>query len=163
EDAGVPPPERKSDAGGERADSGTVVGAMQSSDAVQSDRLLSVGGVRAMPAVRALARKLRVDLSRVTGTGAAGVVTMADVKRAAEGAAAAGHHPSPAPRAGKGAADFRQAPAAPSPTAGEGRGGSTRSAAQRTALAASGRPMRTQPPSVSASGQPEQLRGVRRN
>ena len=57
EDAGVPPPERKSDAGGERADSGTVVGATQSSDAVQSDRLLSVGGVRAMPAVRALARK----------------------------------------------------------------------------------------------------------
>jgi len=164
EDAGVPPPERKSDAGGERADSGTVVGAMQSSDAVQSDRLLSVGGVRAMPAVRALARKLRVDLSRVTGTGADGVVTMADVKRAAaEGTAAAGPHPNPPPRAGKGAADFRQSPAAPSPPAGEGRGGSTRSAAQRTALSASGRPMRTQPPSVSASGQPEQLRGVRRN
>src|SRR5690606_29016741 len=38
-----------------------------------------------------------------------------------------------------------------------------RDSAQRTALSASGKPMRTQPPSVSASGQPEQLKGVRRN
>ncbi|MGH8032066.1 MAG: 2-oxo acid dehydrogenase subunit E2, partial [Luteimonas sp.] len=34
---------------------------------------------------------------------------------------------------------------------------------ERTALSASGKPMRTQPPSVSVSGQPEQLKGVRRN
>src|SRR3546814_16879358 len=40
---------------------------------------------------------------------------------------------------------------------------STRDAAQRTQLSASGKPMRTQPPSVSASGQPEQIKGVRRN
>src|SRR3546814_2969864 len=39
----------------------------------------------------------------------------------------------------------------------------TRDAAQRTQLSASGKPMRTQPPSVSASGQPEQIKGVRRN
>src|SRR5690606_4319654 len=38
-----------------------------------------------------------------------------------------------------------------------------RAAGDRTALSASGRPMRTQPPTVSASGQPEQLKGVRRN
>ena len=36
-----------------------------------------------MPAVRALARKLKVDLSRVVPTGANGDVTLADVKRAA--------------------------------------------------------------------------------
>ena len=33
----------------------------------------------------------------------------------------------------------------------------------RTTLSASGKPMRTQPPSVSVTGQPEQLKGVRRN
>ncbi|HMM25173.1 MAG TPA: dihydrolipoamide acetyltransferase family protein, partial [Pseudoxanthomonas mexicana] len=32
-----------------------------------------------------------------------------------------------------------------------------------TALSATGKPMRTQPPGVSVSGQPEQLKGVRRN
>lgn len=38
-----------------------------------------------------------------------------------------------------------------------------RAAEQRTALSASGKPMRTTPPTQSASGQPEQLKGVRRN
>ncbi len=33
----------------------------------------------------------------------------------------------------------------------------------RSTLSQSGKPMRTQPPGVSASGQPEQLKGVRRN
>ncbi|MGJ4730863.1 biotin/lipoyl-containing protein, partial [Luteimonas sp. SDU101] len=75
------PPEQKSEAGGDRADSGTVVGAMQASDAVRSEGAVSVGGVKAMPAVRAMARKLGVDLSRVRGSGADGVVTMADVKQ----------------------------------------------------------------------------------
>src|SRR5690606_33633119 len=35
--------------------------------------------------------------------------------------------------------------------------------AQRSTLSQGGRPMRTQPPGVAASGQPEQLKGVRRN
>jgi pyruvate dehydrogenase E2 component (dihydrolipoamide acetyltransferase) len=35
--------------------------------------------------------------------------------------------------------------------------------AQRSTLSQSGKPMRTTPPSVAASGQPEQLKGVRRN
>ena len=69
--------------GDERADSGTVVGAMQASDAVHAEAAVSVGGIKAMPAVRAMARKLKVELSRVRGSGADGVVTMADVKRAA--------------------------------------------------------------------------------
>src|SRR5690606_35584454 len=122
-----------------------------------AEAALSVGGVKAMPAVRAMARKLKIDIARVRGSGADGVVAMDDVKRAAtddsallpssvngrgagrEGHAAARPHPHPLPQAGEGATG------------------------QRTALSASGRPMRTQPPTVSASGQPEQLKGVRRN
>lgn len=65
------------------ADAGTVVGAMQSSDAIRSEQTLAIGGVKAVPAVRALAKKLGVDLARVSATGADGVVTMADVKNAA--------------------------------------------------------------------------------
>ncbi len=65
------------------ADAGTVVGAMQSSDAIRSEQTLAIGGVKAVPAVRALAKKLGVDLARVAATGADGVVTMADVKNAA--------------------------------------------------------------------------------
>ncbi|MGH8031653.1 MAG: biotin/lipoyl-containing protein, partial [Luteimonas sp.] len=66
-----------------REDSGTVVGAMESSDAVRVEQASAVGGIKAMPAVRAQARKLGVDLSRVRGSGSDGVVTMADVKQAA--------------------------------------------------------------------------------
>ncbi len=65
------------------ADAGTVVGAMQSSDAIRSEQTLAIGGVKAVPAVRALAKKLGVDLSRVNASGAGGVVTMSDVKNAA--------------------------------------------------------------------------------
>jgi pyruvate dehydrogenase E2 component (dihydrolipoamide acetyltransferase) len=66
-----------------REDTGTVVGAMETSDAVVSEALSSVGGARVTPAVRALARKLRVDLSTVVPTGKGGVVTRADVELAA--------------------------------------------------------------------------------
>jgi 2-oxoisovalerate dehydrogenase E2 component (dihydrolipoyl transacylase) len=74
---------------GVRADAGTVVGAMQSSDRVHVERTTSVGGVKAMPAVRALAKKLGVDLARVAPSGADGVVTLADVKAAAARGSAA--------------------------------------------------------------------------
>jgi 2-oxoisovalerate dehydrogenase E2 component (dihydrolipoyl transacylase) len=150
DDAGEPAP--KGEAGGERSDSGTVVGAMQSSDAVRSEQAVAVGGVRAMPAVRAQARKLKVDIGRVRGTGADGTVTMADVKRAAaEGSAPMGAAARATPASAAASGGAAAAPAA----AGADRG--------RTALSASGKPMRTQPPSVTASGQPEQLKGVRRN
>jgi pyruvate dehydrogenase E2 component (dihydrolipoamide acetyltransferase) len=72
----------------ERSDSGTVVGAMQSSDSVHVELAASVGGVKAVPAVRALAKKLGVDLSRVRPSGADGVVTLKDVKAAAEAGSA---------------------------------------------------------------------------
>ena len=145
------------------ADAGTVVGAMQSSNAIHTEQAVAVGGVKAMPAVRAMAKKLGVDLSRVRATGAEGAVTMQDVKLAA--ADATRLLPSPTGRGvgGEGAeypnARGRTEPSsalrAPSP---EGR-----REEQRTTLSASGRPMRTQPPGVSVSGQPEQLKGVRRN
>jgi len=141
-DAGTPAAKGSPD--GKRDDAGTVVGAMQSSDAVRSEAAVAVGGVKAMPAVRALARKLGVDLTRVSATGNDGVVTSDDVKRAAaDGSAKAGA--APAPRA----ADRTAAPVA--------------APAQRTPVSAAGKPMRTQPPGVQASGQPEQLKGVRRN
>ncbi|MCY7354494.1 MAG: 2-oxo acid dehydrogenase subunit E2 [Lysobacter sp.] len=150
-DAGTPAP--KGVPGGAREDSGTVVGAMQTSDAVRSEQAVAVGGVKAMPAVRAQARKLGVDIARVRGSGADGVVTMDDVKRAAvDGSAKTGtatnRNAHPEPVEGRQAQDERSPP---------------RDAGERTALSASGKPMRTQPPSVSASGQPEQLKGVRRN
>ncbi|CAN7168238.1 dihydrolipoamide acetyltransferase family protein [Pseudoxanthomonas sp. LjRoot143] len=131
------------------ADAGTVVGAMQSSNAIHTEQAVAVGGVKAMPAVRAMAKKLGVDLARVRATGADGAVTMQDVKQAAADGSARGGSSAAPP-----AARSVSAPApAPAPIA----------TAQRTTLSASGKPMRTQPPGVSVSGQPEQLKGVRRN
>ena len=131
----------------EREDSGTVVGAMQSSDAVRAEAAVAVGGVKAVPAVRALARKLGVDIARVRATGPDGVVTNQDVRNAsADGSAKIGA--APAARA--------QAATASPPT-------QPVAAPTRTTMSQAGKPMRTQPPGVQASGQPEQLKGVRRN
>jgi len=146
-----------------REDSGTVVGAMQTSDAVHVEAAVAVGGVKAMPAVRAMARKLGVDLARVRASGADGVVTMDDVKRAA--ADGSQLLPSPAGRGagGEGASASRPSSAPAAVAAGAPSPAGRREEPQRTQLSASGKPMRTQPPSVSVSGQPEQLKGVRRN
>lgn len=131
-----------------RADSGTVVGAMEASDHVHAERTSNVGGVKAVPAVRALAKKLGVDLGRVAPSGADGVVTLKDVKEAAaRGTAKTGATATSAPTPAR---------AAPAPA-------TERSSAERTRVSASGQPMRTMPPTQSASGQPEQLKGVRRN
>ncbi len=130
-----------------REDSGTVVGAMQSSDAVRSETALAIGGVKAVPAVRALAKKMKVDLARVKPTGADGVITLKDVKDAAANGSAVASAAAVTTHAVSihAAADVPRADAA------------------RTPLSAAGKPMRTQPPGVVASGQPEQLKGVRRN
>jgi pyruvate dehydrogenase E2 component (dihydrolipoamide acetyltransferase) len=57
-------------------DAGTVVGAVETGGGVLSDGHFTVGrggsAIRATPAVRALARKLNVDLSIVTPSGAEG-------------------------------------------------------------------------------------------
>ncbi|MCF6263172.1 MAG: 2-oxo acid dehydrogenase subunit E2 [Xanthomonadales bacterium] len=61
------------------SDSGTVVGEMETSNKVVSDAAL-IGGVKVTPAVRAMARKLKIDLASVPATGKGGVVTAKDVK-----------------------------------------------------------------------------------
>jgi len=70
-----------------REDKGTVVGAMETSGRVLQEGAAPLGhngaGVRATPAVRALARRLDVDLTMVTPSGADGVITAGDVQRVA--------------------------------------------------------------------------------
>ena len=133
----------------DRADEGTVVGAMVSGSHVHVEQAASIGGVKAVPAVRALAKKLKVDLAQVRPSGADGVVTMKDVKEAAaNGSAALGATPA---RAVAASAGRHLAPELPQPDA------------PRTAVSLAGKPVRTAPPSAHASGQPEQLKGVRRN
>lgn len=62
-------------------DSGTVVGAMESSNQVVSD-IKAVGKFKIAPAVKALAKKLKVDLNDVTPTGPGGVIRPSDIKLA---------------------------------------------------------------------------------
>lgn len=133
----------------DREDEGTVVGAMISGSHVHVEQASSVGGVKAVPAVRALAKKLKVDITRVRPSGAGDVVTLQDVKNAAaNGSAALSAAPA---RAVPASAGRHLAPELPQPELA------------RTATSLAGKPVRTAPPSVQASGQPEQLKGVRRN
>ena len=141
----APAPAPAAAAKAEPEDAGTVVGAMQVGNAVVAEAAVAVGGVKAVPAVRATARKLGVDIARVRASGPDGTVTMDDVKRAAADGSA---KPGAAPVAQRAAATPAPAAAAP---------------AQRSTLSQTGKPMRTQPPGAAASGQPEQLKGVRRN
>jgi len=91
----------------EREDTGTVVGNVQSSNEVLNERTSTVGGVKVTPAVRALARKLKVDIGAVSPTGANGVVTASDVRKASE-------NPN-AQRAGSESADPSGPKASPAP------------------------------------------------
>ena len=137
--------------GKDREDEGTVVGAMVSGNTVHVEQAASIGGVKAVPAVRALAKKLKVDLAKVRPTGADGVVTMKDVKdAAANGSAPLGGAPS---RAVPASAGRHLAPELPEPGP----------APQRGPVSLAGKPVRTAPPSQAVTGQPEQLKGVRRN
>ena len=152
-----PQPSPASGRGGESKDAGTVVGAMQVGDAVVAQAAIAVGGVKAMPAVRAMARKLGVDIARVAPSGTDGTVTMDDVKRAAADGSLLLPSPSGRGAGGEGQPAAHHPHPNPLPPAGEG------ARAHRSTLSQSGKPMRTQPPGVAASGQPEQLKGVRRN
>ena len=152
-----PQPSPASGSGGESKDAGTVVGAMQVGDAVVAQAAIAVGGVKAMPAVRAMARKLGIDIARVSPSGADGTVTMDDVKRAAADGSLLLPSPSGRGAGGEGQPAAHHPHPNPLPPAGEG------ARAHRSTLSQSGKPMRTQPPGVAASGQPEQLKGVRRN
>jgi 2-oxoisovalerate dehydrogenase E2 component (dihydrolipoyl transacylase) len=70
------------------ADSGTVVGAVETGANILREHSTTVGrsgaSVRVIPAARALAAKLNVDLSMVTPSGADGVITPEDVRRVAK-------------------------------------------------------------------------------
>lgn len=80
---------------GAEQDVGAVVGELARDEARPGAAAASVEvarpqAVQALPAVRALARKLDVDLAFVQATGAGGTVTRADVERAAKSATEAG-------------------------------------------------------------------------
>ena len=73
-------------AGAGEADAGTVVGRVEVGQKVLNEAPAaapSAGGIKATPAVRAMARKLNIDLAMVTPTGADGLLTVNDVQRAA--------------------------------------------------------------------------------
>lgn len=78
-------------ANAEDADQGTVVGEMKSAGSgVETDHFIigsagqSTQRTLATPAIKALARRLGVDLSQVEGTGQHGMITAADVERAVQ-------------------------------------------------------------------------------
>ncbi|WP_154223165.1 dihydrolipoamide acetyltransferase family protein [Marinicella rhabdoformis] len=96
---------------------GTVVGQMEASNTVINS-MQDFGGKKAAPAVRALAKKLKVDLATVEATGTGGVIRPSDVKKAAanpQPAAPAAPTPAPIPAAAPVAPT--PTPAAPKPTA----------------------------------------------
>ena len=73
-----------------KQDTGTVVGQMEVNKGVVKEEAAVIGkagsggGIKATPAVRALAHRMNVDLTVVTPTGADGVITATDVQRAAK-------------------------------------------------------------------------------
>ena len=82
------------DEGSAQADRGTVVGSVPAEETNRPETTeraaAPAAGVRAMPAVRALARKLGVELSGVEPSGANGAITAEDVKRYASAMSNAG-------------------------------------------------------------------------
>lgn len=76
------------------ADAGAVVGKVEVGQETAREAALAPApaapGIKSAPAVRALARRLNVDLAMVTPTGADGLITAADVQRAARILAEAG-------------------------------------------------------------------------
>jgi len=142
----------------ERPDTGTVVGEMQTSDRVVAEAAVAVGGVKAVPAVRALAKKLGVDLAQVPPSGAGGVVTLKDVRDFAASAVtgAVKQKSSPLPPGEVGARS----------ATGEGKAPQS-AAALNIEQALPSSALRTPSPGgrreASALGTPEQLKGVRRN
>lgn len=71
-------------------DKGTVVGSLEESTTILVEHDMIIGTaksasttIKAMPAVRALAKQLQVDLATVVASGAQGQITLDDVKKAA--------------------------------------------------------------------------------
>lgn len=80
--------------GESEGDTGTVVGKVEVGQGVLAEAPAAptplAHGIKATPAVRALARKLDIDLAMVTPTGVDGLITVNDVQRAARILAAIG-------------------------------------------------------------------------
>ena len=71
----------------EKQDTGTVAGKIEVGNQVIQETAFSVSGkagIKVLPAVRALAKKLNVDLAAVTASGPNNTITADDVKRASE-------------------------------------------------------------------------------
>jgi 2-oxoisovalerate dehydrogenase E2 component (dihydrolipoyl transacylase) len=79
---------------GAEEDTGTVVGEIARAEPTAGTAQTAETGrartLQVAPAIRALARKLEVDLNLVQATGPGGIITRADVERAAKSLAAAG-------------------------------------------------------------------------
>jgi 2-oxoisovalerate dehydrogenase E2 component (dihydrolipoyl transacylase) len=76
---------------GADADTGTIVGEVKLSEpAREVEAPGRAKGLQVLPAIRALARKLDVDLNLVQGSGTGGMITRADVERAARSLTEAG-------------------------------------------------------------------------
>ncbi|MGR9108494.1 MAG: dihydrolipoamide acetyltransferase family protein [Gammaproteobacteria bacterium] len=79
----------------ERSDSGSVVGRVELGESLLDETPIPIGhasgtGVKATPAVRALANRLNVEIDMVKATGKGGNVTVEDIHRAAKLLAEAG-------------------------------------------------------------------------
>jgi len=76
---------------GAGADTGAIVGEVKLSEPARDVEAPGrAKGLQVLPAIRALARKLDVDLNLVQGSGAGGMITRADVERAARSLTEAG-------------------------------------------------------------------------
>jgi 2-oxoisovalerate dehydrogenase E2 component (dihydrolipoyl transacylase) len=139
-------------------DSGTVVGSMPAAsdeEYVESAQVADGRGnddfrARAVPAARALARRLKVDLAAIQGTGRAGLITLDDVLRHANVGAADSNGAGAAN--GSGATNGWAASPGPGASNGAAAGNGASASPAARAIAAAG----------PGDGTVEQLRGVRR-
>lgn len=77
----------------DKKDTGTVAGEIKVGDEIIAERPSTVAGragIKVLPAVRALAKKLNVDLSMISPSGLDGTITADDVKNAAQSLSEAG-------------------------------------------------------------------------
>jgi 2-oxoisovalerate dehydrogenase E2 component (dihydrolipoyl transacylase) len=155
------------------ADSGTVVGRMPTSDedfleehsyngggsAAASGAAPQTDHVRAVPAARALAKRLSIDLTQIRGTGRGQLVTVDDVLHAT----ATTREPAPTGAATTTpGAPASASPASASPASGSPASASGAPASPQNRLADGGTTDSPQEPVPTAPGETEQLRGPRR-
>lgn len=78
----------------DKKESKTVAGEIKVGNEILQEKATSISkieqGIKALPAVRALAKKLNVDLTTITPTQGSGIITAEDVKRASEALRSAG-------------------------------------------------------------------------